>query len=580
MFSMKFYLPNTFRPWQLLWKITQIKKLTTLFFLMLMVGLTEGVGILLLVPLINAVNGLGEESFWLNALLLPLKNLGISPTLWVLMSIFISLVLMRSILQYCRDVVSVRYQYELVDHLRRNCFGGLMNVEWRWFSEKRQTDFSNILLTDINRVGTGLHFSLALAVSMVSISVYLIAAWILSWQMTLFAVASSILLLFSLSKQSNAALTVGRAMSEAGRSLHSSVQGSLENIKLIKILSNKEQYLHSFDRAVMEVRGQQIKFIKTSSLSKSLYQVGGILLLSIFLYFGLTYWKTPFSEILTLIFIFSRLMPLCISAQQQYHHCLHELPALEGINKLLGECELASEPPLESNLDWSVNNSIELKNVTVKYVGRKKAALSDISLAFQANTTTVVMGQSGSGKSTLADVLAGLLMPDHGGLFVDGVMVEGGERIKWRQSVAYVPQDVFLFHDSIRNNLLLGNHSATDYELTKAIRDAAAEFVFNLPHGLDTIIGDRGVQFSGGERQRIMLARALLRKPSLFILDEVTSSLDNESEARIYDGIKYLQGAHTIIIITHRMPDKINADQVITLKSGNALIHSKNSKII
>ena len=134
--------------------------------------------------------------------------------------------------------------------------------------------------------------------------------------------------------------------------------------------------------------------------------------------------------------------------------------------------------------------------------------------------------------------------------------------------MAYVPQDAFLFHDSIRNNLLWGRPNACEEDLLHALELAAADFVLDLPQGLDTVVGDNGVRFSGGERQRIALARALLKRPSLLILDEATSALDTENEARIRSAIEKLHGGLTVVIIGHRLSTLEHADQVILLDAG------------
>jgi ATP-binding cassette subfamily C protein len=139
----------------------------------------------------------------------------------------------------------------------------------------------------------------------------------------------------------------------------------------------------------------------------------------------------------------------------------------------------------------------------------------------------------------------------------------------WRNKIGYVPQDTFLFHDTVRANLLWARPEASDEEVREALRLAAAEdFVSRLPQGMDTVLGDRGVRLSGGERQRLALARALLRKPSLLILDEATSNLDSENERRIQEAIERLHGSITILIITHRLFTVLGADVIHVLEQG------------
>jgi ATP-binding cassette subfamily C protein len=163
----------------------------------------------------------------------------------------------------------------------------------------------------------------------------------------------------------------------------------------------------------------------------------------------------------------------------------------------------------------------------------------------------------------------GLIIPDQGHIRVDGIELNS-ERVKaWRDQIGYVPQDTFLFHDTLRSNLLWAKPDAKEEEIIQALRFAASEeFVSGLPKGMETILGDRGILLSGGERQRLALARALLRKPSLLILDEATSSLDSENEKRIQNAIEKLHGQMTILVISHRLSTIRGVDMIHVIEEG------------
>ena len=173
------------------------------------------------------------------------------------------------------------------------------------------------------------------------------------------------------------------------------------------------------------------------------------------------------------------------------------------------------------------------------------------------------------GKSTLVDILLGLIEPGAGEVRIDGRRLAGSDLRRWRRSVAYVPQDPYLFHDTIGANLRWARPEATEAELWEALRlAAAADFVAALPEGLGTVAGDRGARLSGGERQRIVLARALLREHALLLLDEATGQLDAATEERIVAALRSLRGRTTIVAVAHRPALMEAADRIVVLESG------------
>ncbi len=196
--------------------------------------------------------------------------------------------------------------------------------------------------------------------------------------------------------------------------------------------------------------------------------------------------------------------------------------------------------------------------------------IENLDLDIDAGKTTAMVGLSGAGKSTIADLVMGLIKPGKGIILIDGKPLT--DTSSWRNQIGYVAQDTFLFNDTVKNNLLFADEDADDDEIWRALKSASArEFVINLPQGLDTLIGDRGVILSGGERQRLALARALLRKPSLLIMDEATSNLDSENEKNILQSIEKLHGDISILMIAHRLSTIKNADHIYLIENGRVV---------
>ena len=250
------------------------------------------------------------------------------------------------------------------------------------------------------------------------------------------------------------------------------------------------------------------------------------------------------------------------------------LPSFAAAEQLKAQFVAAQEATPSPTFErLAVSRDIRFDNVSFRYPAvESREVLASVSLQILARKMTAICGHSGAGKSTLADLLLGLLNPATGSVLVDGSPLQGERIHPWRASVGYVPQETFLFHESIRANLLWARPEATEAELATALRASAAEeFVSRLPQGLETVVGDRGVRLSGGERQRLALARALLRQPTLLVLDEATSALDTVNEQLIQQAIERLHGELTIVIIAHRLSTVQNADQVIVLEQGRVV---------
>jgi ATP-binding cassette subfamily C protein len=195
-----------------------------------------------------------------------------------------------------------------------------------------------------------------------------------------------------------------------------------------------------------------------------------------------------------------------------------------------------------------------------------------VSLKLPTGSTLALAGPSGAGKTTVADLVAGLMVPSSGRVCVGGQELTRERLAGWRQAIALVPQEPFMFHDTIAANLRFARSEATDRELWEALRVAnVAEFVAALPEGLETIVGDQGLRLSGGERQRLALARALLRQPDLLILDEATSSLDTENELAIRVALSELHGRTTMLLIAHRLSTVSEADRIAVLDGGQVV---------
>jgi ABC-type multidrug transport system fused ATPase/permease subunit len=251
------------------------------------------------------------------------------------------------------------------------------------------------------------------------------------------------------------------------------------------------------------------------------------------------------------------------------------LAAFDSLEQdLINSQDATIESPAHNAGKLSPQNVIELDNVLLTYPGKQEKALNGLSLTIPVNQVIGLVGASGSGKSTAIDVLLGLIHPQKGGLKVDGTMLKGVQLRAWQNNVGFVPQAIFLADASIRENIAFGIslNKISSERVTKAAKMAHLdELLERLPDGLDTRVGERGIQLSGGQRQRIGIARALYDDAEVLILDEATSALDGITEKLVMDAIHDFSGKKTIIMIAHRLATVKQCDCIYLLEAGKVV---------
>jgi ATP-binding cassette, subfamily B, bacterial PglK len=255
------------------------------------------------------------------------------------------------------------------------------------------------------------------------------------------------------------------------------------------------------------------------------------------------------------------------------------LPALSSIKNdlkgsLKGEVRNEFLRGAESITQLTPRKSVELKSISFRYQGAERQALDNLSILIPARNVIGLVGASGSGKSTAIDVLMGLVTPDKGELLVDGVPVEQSNLREWQNTLGYVSQNIYLADSSVRDNIAFGlaNEEIDDMRVMNAVKLAnLQELVAELPFGLDTLVGERGIQLSGGQRQRIGIARALYHDAQVLVLDEATSALDGITEKHVIEAIQEFGRSKTIIMIAHRLTTVKKCDWIYLLDRGKVV---------
>ena len=357
---------------------------------------------------------------------------------------------------------------------------------------------------------------------------------------------------------------------------------ALGGIKEIKILERDSFFVDEYQKYYAKfARG--LRLSRTISiLPKYLVEAVAITGLLIAIIVKMTFGEADLIYYIPQLTVFAvaafRLMP-CVGRINEYAtNMLYAFPSVDLIYKDLVEIEdYVEKQDHEVAEKWNLKNAIEVKDVTYYYPDTEEPVIDGASLTIQKGKTVAFIGTSGAGKTTMVDIILGLLVPQKGVVMADEINVHEKPKT-FHAQIGYIPQVIYLSDDTLRNNIAFGVKEAQiDEAAVQAAVEKAqlTEFINSLPHGLDTIVGDRGVRLSGGQRQRIGIARALYHDPEILVLDEATSALDNETESAVMEAIDHLQGLKTMIIIAHRLTTIRNVDKIYEVGEGKVRERSK-----
>lgn len=537
---------------------------------MAFISLSEGIGLLLLVPLLRLV-GLdiqGGSLSQIEALITSLFNfLGLEVNLASILIFYIIIISANAYLLRYQTRESYKLQYEFAAYLRKKLFQAITYSQWLFFIKKQSADFAHALTYEIERISLGVNQFLAMLATSLVLLVYIIFALEISGLITALIFLVGLILLLLLKRRTQSPSMSGLKLSESSRDMYSALVKQLDGMKTVKSFQMEEFNISLFSTIVDRVKDKYLEAIKSYSEVKFLFDVGSVVILSTVVYILVIYIQIPTAELLILLFLFVRMIPLFSQIQRNYQYFINMVPAFSNVSLLEDKCISATESLPKGDLK-DFKDTIKLKNLDFSYPGKEKSTLKDLNLTIKAEAITALLGHSGAGKSTVADLIMGLLTPHKGHILIDEEDLSQNI-ISWRDKIGYVSQDTYLFNDTIQNNLLFASPQSSTEDLEEALKLASAyDFVLNLPQGKDTVVGDRGVSLSGGERQRLALARALLRKPRLLILDEATSNLDSENEEIILNSLEKLKKSMAILIITHRLSTIKGADYIYIINEG------------
>jgi ATP-binding cassette, subfamily C, bacterial len=537
---------------------------------LIVASLCEGVGLATLVPLLGAASGSDDDSSISAGVRGALDWLGLHPSVGTLIVVLVGGMLLKSAISL---FVMRKVGYanaEVANALRVQLVRRLLGARWDYLLGHPTGRIANSFSGEVGRSQQAYQLAAQFVAEAVQTAVLLVVALLVSWQLALAAVAIGAGTAAAVHFLVTRAKKAGRAQTETTKELMGLLNDALDNLKPLKAMGAQREFLALFDRRLHRLR----RALRRQVVNREALRNGQDALLAVCMGIGAYMAIVIFSASLEQVIVVGMVLSRTVRGFGRMQGFLQQAVIVESpfreVESLIRDLGANQEhvggrrpPTLERELRFS----------GVRFAYGDKPVLEGADLVVPAGEIAVLTGASGAGKTTLVDLALGLHRPQAGRILVDGVDLAEVDLQAWRALVGYVPQELVLFHGTVRENLTLGDgaHDARDVE--EALRLAGADrFVAELPEGLETVVGTKGARLSGGQRQRIALARALLRRPRLLILDEVTSALDPASERAICANVAALRGRATVLAVTHRPAFLGIATRVYRVEGGTARV--------
>ena len=540
--------------------------------ILILLGLTttmsyaEGVGIALFLPLFSAGNGakpdalsatLGRVFAWLHV---PLTPAGALP---LIVGIFV----LKGVLQYVTTVYQYRLTHRSMRALRQRLLSAMGRADYTYVIGTSAGGRANLVVTEVGRAASGFLSYIRTIPPAINSSVFFIIVFLLDWRLTLVCLVMGATMITLLRVSGRIARHHSAQSTQESSRLTSLVVQTLQAFKYLRTTASyarlEARLLDASDRHLdADFRSANAGAVMLSAAQPIMVVFLG----------GLVYYRTvvqgqPVASLFIVLMYFLRIMNEMFSLQTQWQSFCNLMGSVDAVALAITDTEAHAEP--RGTVPFTgLRQQLACEGVGFAY-RPDRPVLRDVTLQIPRNAAVAFVGESGSGKSTLVDLLMGTLRPDTGKLLIDGIDVAELALEGYRARVGYVPQDSLLFDDTVEQNIALWRPGITPEQVRDAARRAhCADFIEAMPEGYASEVGDRGTLVSGGQRQRLAIARELVKQPELLVLDEATSALDSASERAIQQSIDELKGKMTILLIAHRLSTVRSCDRIYVLHEG------------
>ncbi|MDL0131168.1 ABC transporter ATP-binding protein [Halobacterium salinarum] len=464
--------------------------------------------------------------------------------------------------------------------LQTRAFRNALNARVEYFDQAGSDDILNAIVTQTNYAGRvidqGIKFTQQLFLAGVYFAVALVIAPILT------IITGVILGGFSVffRRVIDSGYDVGEKVAEANELRQEAAQAGTQGIRDVRIFGLAEELFEDFTDAIEQFTESRIVLRRNEAAINNFYNLVVAVSVFVLIYLALTFANLSVGELGVFLFAMFRLGPKASQVNTLYYRVENNLPHLVRTIQFTDELATYNEPTGSSREVPEEIREVEFDDVHFSYDDEEEV-LRGIDFTVEKGEFIGFVGQSGAGKSTIVSLLARLYPVDEGEIRANGIPIDEMDIAEWRDRLSMVRQDPFIFNDTLRYNLTLGNRKVSDEELDRVCSIAKVdEFIDELPEGYNSLLGDDGVRLSGGQQQRVALARALLEDADVLILDEATSDLDSNLEKQVQQAIEEMDRDYAIVTIAHRLSTVKNADRIYTIEEGQVTETGQHDELV
>lgn len=551
--------------------------------------LFEGLGVGLLVPVFQFMQSHGDLAaleasgrHW-RVLIDLFRQVGAVPGLGALLLISFVAIALRQALTYLRQSYKASTQLRAVHVLRARIFKRLLNSRTAYHDEATAGSIVNDLTTEIYQATNLLFTVVGIIGSILLILFYLVAMMVLAPSLTLVTlviIGLSAALLGPFFRRTRA---LSRSLTAANEAFSTFLVERLRSLRLVRLAGMERAEITNLSSLSDSQRDRQLRLKLLGARVGALIEPLAIGMGLGLVYIGYTVFGLSVELLGLFLFAIVRILPMAKEVMTDMHTAVGQGASLDVVERRLADLERAREPKGGQRIFDGPERALVLERVTYSYPQNDLRALDNVSLRIPAGGMTAIVGPSGSGKSTLIDLIPRLRDPISGHILIDDTPLEEFSVTSLRDGISFVPQNPLLFNVTVAEHIRYGRPDASDDEVFAAAELAGVtRFIDRLPKGYDTICGEVGVMLSAGQRQRVDLARALLRRGRILILDEPTSALDPESEQAFSDALRRLHGREdlTIMIVAHRLNTVMHADLIAVLDQGRLIESGTHRELV